>query len=233
MRSSGHADRAPVLDRLLVRSQAEALVAAEDRDPDVVEVEPEAVLLRRGEVEREHDRLLLEVVAHREVAEHLEEGEMPERRADDLDVNRAERLLARGEPARRRLLLAAEVGLEGLHPGGSEQHRRVVGARDERRRRNAQMPVPLEERQKPLPDLGSLHRGWSLGGALSSRVADSARTRPKSRAARCKPRCRGHLHAISVQFRANSPDSMELHPQRCALHVHARETAGNRPTMPM
>ena len=35
----------------------------------------------------------------------------------------------------RRLLLAQEVGLEGLHAGGREQHRRVVGGGDQRRPR--------------------------------------------------------------------------------------------------
>ena len=88
---------------------------------------------------------------------------MPEGRADDLDVHRPERLLARGQPARRRLLLATEVGLEGLHARRGEQNRRVVAARHERRRGHAKMAVLLEERQKPLPDLGSLHRRWSLG----------------------------------------------------------------------
>jgi hypothetical protein len=146
-----------VLDRFTVGAEPEALVAAEDRDPDVVEVEAQPVLLVGREVERVGDRLLLEVVAHREVAEHLEEREVPERRPDVLDVHRAERLLARGQPPARRLLFAAEVGLEGLHARRGEQNRGVVRARDERRRRNAEMPVPLEERQKPLPNLGSPH----------------------------------------------------------------------------
>ena len=48
-----HADRAPALDRLLVGPEPELLVAAEDRDPDVLEGEPEAVLLVRRELERE------------------------------------------------------------------------------------------------------------------------------------------------------------------------------------
>ena len=90
---------------------------------------------------------------------------MPERGADVLDVHRAERLLAGGQPPARRLLLAAEVGLERLHARRGEQHRGVVAARDERRRGHAQMAVLLEERQEPLPDLGSLHRRWSLGAS--------------------------------------------------------------------
>jgi hypothetical protein len=33
------------------------------------------------------------------------------------------------------------------------------------------MAVLLEERHKPLPDLGSLHRAWSLGGARRARTS--------------------------------------------------------------
>ena len=158
------ADRPPVVDRLLVGAEPELLVAAEDGDPDVLEAKPEAVLRVGGEVEREPDRLLLEVVAHREVAEHLEEGEMPKREPDVLDVRGAERLLAGGQPATGRLLLAAEVRLERLHARGGEENRGVINTGNKRRRRHAQMPVPLKERQKPLPNLARLHGRWSLGG---------------------------------------------------------------------
>jgi hypothetical protein len=159
-----NADCPPVVDRLLVRAEPELRVAAEDGDPDVLEAEPEAVLLVRGEVERELDRLLLEVLAHREVAEHLEEGEMPERQPDVLDVRGPERLLTGGQPATGRLLLTTKVRLERLHARRGEQNRGVIDTRNKRRRRNAQMPVPLEERQKPLANLARLHGLWSLGG---------------------------------------------------------------------
>ena len=207
MRSSGTPTARQCSIASLVGPEAELLVAAEDRDPDVVEVEPEAVLLRGREVERELDGLLLEVVAHREVAEHLEEGEMPERGADDLDVHRAERLLARRQPPARRLLLTAEVGLEGLHARRGEQNRRVVAARDERRRRHAKMAVPLEERQKPLPDLGSLHR------ALESRrrgARDAHELDPKA-GQLAASRVAGPLFpAISVQFLAEALPLLQL-----------------------
>src|SRR5205085_6387705 len=64
-----HADRLPQLDRLVVGAEPELLVAAEDGYPDVLGLEAEAL---RGELPRELDRALLEVVADREVAEHLE-----------------------------------------------------------------------------------------------------------------------------------------------------------------
>jgi hypothetical protein len=158
---AGDADRTPAFDRLLVRTETELLVAPEDADPDALLVEAEAL---GGQLEGELDGALLEVVADREVAEHLEEREMPVRHADVLDVRRAKGLLARGQAARRRLLLAAEVGLEGLHAGRGEQHRRVVRGRNERRGRHAQVPALLEEGQERPADLGRLHGSWSLGG---------------------------------------------------------------------
>ena len=173
----GDAHRPPVVDRLLVGAEAEILVTAEDGDPDVLEGEPEAVLLVRGEVEREPDRLLLEVVADREVAEHLEEGEMPEREPDVLDVRRAERLLTGGQPPAGRLLLTTKVRLERLHARRGEQNRGVIDARNKRSRGHPEMPVPLEERQKPLTNLARLHGRWSLGAGRASRTAWSTRAR--------------------------------------------------------
>ena len=69
-----HADRAPALDRLLVGPEAELLVAAEDGDPDVARGRSPKPFVRQ--LERELHGALLEVVADREVAEHLEEGEV-------------------------------------------------------------------------------------------------------------------------------------------------------------
>ena len=107
-----HADRQPRLDRLLVEPDAERVVALEHRDPDVLGLEAEAV---ERELPRHLDGALLEVVAHREVAEHLEEREVAVGRADLVDVDRPEALLARREPVVRRPLLAEEVRLERVH----------------------------------------------------------------------------------------------------------------------
>ena len=91
------------------------------------------------------DRLALEVVAEREVAEHLEEREMPRGRADDLDVGGAERLLAGRHARVRRALLAEEVRLQRVHPGDREQRRGVVLGRDQRRGGQPQVVALLEE----------------------------------------------------------------------------------------
>src|SRR5205085_11836101 len=55
-----HAQRLPDADRLLVAPEAELLVAAEDRDPDVVEVEAEGA---GGQHQGELGPAVLEVVA--------------------------------------------------------------------------------------------------------------------------------------------------------------------------
>ena len=92
----GDADPAPDLDRLLVRPEAELLVALEDGHPDPLGIEAEAL---GRELPAPGDRLLLEVVPEAPVAEHLEEGEVPRRVADLLDVGGAEAALARPRPA--------------------------------------------------------------------------------------------------------------------------------------
>ncbi len=147
-------DGLPGGDRLLVGAEAELLVAREDRDPDVLRAEAEAV---QREVPGELDRPGLEVVAEGEVPEHLEERQVPGGGPDVLDVGRAEALLRGGQPRRRRALLTGEVGLERVHARGGEQDRGVVGRRHERARGPARMPPGLEEGQERLTDLVGAH----------------------------------------------------------------------------
>ena len=163
----GDADAAPDLDRLLVGAEAELLVAAEDGDPDPLRVDAEAL---GRELPAPGDRLLLEVVAEAPVAEHLEEGEVAGGVADLLDVGRAEALLHVGEARRRRLLAAEEVGLEGLHAGGGQQHRGVVGRGHQRGRGHDLVPALLEEREVGLADLGGLHRAQSLRSQAAAAI---------------------------------------------------------------
>src|SRR5262249_41392173 len=106
---------------------------------------------------RELDGALLEVVADREVAEHLEEGEVPRGVADVLDVDRAEALLAGGQPVVRRLLDPEEVRLERVHARGREQHRRIERRGHERTARQAPVVALLEEAQEQLADLVGGH----------------------------------------------------------------------------
>ena len=71
------------------------------------------------------DRLLLEVIAKAEVAEHLKEGVMPGRAAHVVDVAGPQAFLAGRGPGEFQLALAEEVILELVHPRGREEHRRI------------------------------------------------------------------------------------------------------------
>jgi hypothetical protein len=146
MRPSG----TPELDRLLVRAEAELGVALENGDPDELRIEAEHL---RGQLPPELDRSLLEVVAEREVAQHLEEGEVAGGVAHLVDVGRAKALLAGGEAPVRRLLLTQEVRLERLHARGREQDRWVEGRGDQRCRRHTQVVALLEEGKEGIADL--------------------------------------------------------------------------------
>ena len=85
----------------------------------------------------EQDRLLLEIVAEGEIAEHLEEGVMARGVADIVEVvvlaAGAHALLRRGCARERPLFLSGENILERHHAGIGEHQRRIV-ARHERRR---------------------------------------------------------------------------------------------------
>ena len=54
---------------------------------------------------------MLEVIAERKVAQHLEKGQMPCGLAHVLDIAGAHALLAGGHPAPGRYLLPREIGL--------------------------------------------------------------------------------------------------------------------------
>ena len=90
------------------------------------------------------DDFFLEVIAKREVAEHLEIRLMPGRMADVLDIIRTDALLTRRDPLGRRFLLAREEGLERGHTGTDQKQGRVV-MRDEGSARKHHMTAGLEE----------------------------------------------------------------------------------------
>src|SRR3546814_20547746 len=113
------------------------------------------------------DRLVLEIVAEREVAEHLEEGVVPGGIADIVEVV----VLAAGADAFLRgrgagigaLLLAGEDILE-LHHAGIGKHQGRVVARPQRRGVDHLVPGFGEIVEKGLPDIaGGGH--WTIGSA--------------------------------------------------------------------
>ena len=181
----GHADHVvPELGRLVV--------VVQDRDPEPAlgEAEP-AVGLRPGQqLPGERDGLLLEVVAEREVAEHLEERAVPGGLADLLDVRRPHALLAAGGAPERRRLLAEEIRLERLHAGVDQQQRGVVG--DQAGRGDHGVPALLEVAKETADDLCRLHHGHpSRRRARLIGRRDFGLIRPRAGPAGSRPATRG------------------------------------------
>jgi hypothetical protein len=161
------------------------LVVVVDGDQKSLRVEAE---LLGNELPGERDRELLEVVAEREVTEHLEEGVVACRIADIVEVvvlaANAQALLRGGRAHVGARLLAREDVLELHHAGRGEQQRRVV-ARHERGGGHDLMAIAAEELKKCAADLvDGRHRGIvELGVAAGA----GASTRAGPRAARpCK-----------------------------------------------
>ena len=135
---------------LVVRGRG--LAAGEHRGVQAVRLQADP-LGAGEELPRPGDRLMLEVVAEREVAEHLKEGAVARGLADVLDIGRADALLAGRHAVARRLFFPGEPCFHGAHAGVDEQKRGVV-AGDQR------------EAGKNIP------RGTTLIAALS---ADASR----------------------------------------------------------
>ena len=125
-------------------------------EPVLGKAEP-AVVLRAGQqLPGVRDRHVLEVVAERPVAQHLEERRVPGGLADFLDVAGPHALLHVRRPPERRGLLAEQIRLERLHSGDDEQHRGIVG--HQAGRWDDRVPVLLEIPQEAARDLCRLHQ---------------------------------------------------------------------------
>ena len=87
-----------------------------------------------------------EIVSEAEIAQHFEERVVVRRTADIVDVTRAEAFLAGRGTRELQLDLAQKVRLELIHPGGSEQDRRVPGG-DQHVAATASVAFGFEEAQ--------------------------------------------------------------------------------------
>ncbi len=115
----------------LVPEVVRLVVGRVDRDHEALRIDLQRA---RDEIPAEADRILLEVVAEREVAEHLEERVVARRVADVLEVvvlaARAHAALAGRRAHVVALVLAEEAVLELHHAGVREQQRRVVAGHE-------------------------------------------------------------------------------------------------------
>ena len=139
---------------------------------------------------REPDRVFLEVVAEREVAEHLEERVVPVRRPDVVEIvvlAADAHALLRGRGAAVVAALAAqEHVLELVHPRVGEQQGGVVG-RDQRRAGSDAVVLRLEELQEGAPDLSSRHADTGHPDIMADSVGTSGRRRAGRRRACRRP----------------------------------------------
>ena len=117
-------DLLPVMRRLVI--------GVIDRDQQPARIQPE---LPGDQVPGEFDRTLLEIVAEREVAEHLEEGVMARRIADIVEVvvlAAGAHALLRGHGARVAACLQPREDVLELYHSGIGEHQCRVVARHER-----------------------------------------------------------------------------------------------------
>ncbi len=145
-----HAFGLPEPYRLFVLAEPELGITRKNGDPELGGVDLHVV---EDELPREVDRPFLEVLAEREVAEHLEEREVERVEPDLVDVRRAEDLLDGREERRRGHFAAEEVRHQRLHARAIEQGRVIPLGRDERAGWVALVALRLEEPQEPLAEL--------------------------------------------------------------------------------
>ena len=108
------------------------------------------------QVPGELDRAVLEIVAEREVAEHLEEGVVARGIADIVEVvvlAAGAHAFLRGGGARIGTLLEPGEDVLELHHAGIGEHQGRVVARHERRRRHHLVAVLGEIAEEARPDL--------------------------------------------------------------------------------
>ena len=89
---------------------------------------------------------MLEVVAEREVAQHLKEGAVAGGLADILDIAGADALLAGGDAASRRDLLTRKIRLQRRH-ARVDQQQAVVVVRHQAEALHDKMTLALKEIQ--------------------------------------------------------------------------------------
>ena len=122
------------------------VVGLEDRDPQAVHRN----LKHLGdELPGPGGRLMLEIVAERKVAQHLEKGAVPGGLADLLDVGGAHALLAGGDALARRRSLPEKIFLHRRH-AGVDQQQTVVVLRQQRKALEPGVSLALKKREKLL-----------------------------------------------------------------------------------
>jgi len=162
-------DALPGLDRNRVLAELQRRIALVHGRPQPFGIELHVL---GDELPGELDCPVLEVVAEREVAEHLEERAVTVGAADIFEIGvlapGAQHFLDADHPFARGLPKPEEVRLELLHPRDDEERRRVVRRRDQRMRGHAQVALLLEEALETFSQFccGPHRDSLGLGGEL-------------------------------------------------------------------
>ena len=216
---------------IVVRRDADDLVVGESRDllPQlrgrlvvVIDGHEQTALVERevlgDQAPGELDRALLEIVAEREIAEHLEEGQMPRGVSDIVEVI----VLAAGAHAllrRRRARLVAffdagEDALELHHAGVGEHQGRIV-VRHQRRRRRDLVIETREIIEEDLPDvIDRAHGPLARLGARRPATQEASRARAV-RPARAFEAAICQLDAIQAMVRFSKTGIEQISLKRC------------------
>ena len=145
--------------RDLLPEDGRIVIIVIDGDKQLVLLQPEFL---GDQIPGELDRAFLEVIAEREVAEHLEEGEMARGVADIVEVvvlAAGAHAFLRGGGALIGPLLDAGKDVLELHHAGIGEHQGRVVARHERRRRHDFVAVIGKKLEESRPDLvNAAHR---------------------------------------------------------------------------
>ncbi len=150
---AGDADDLPLRQAGDLPPKRERLVVVDiDRDRQALGRHAE---LLGHQVPGELDGAFLEIIAEREIAEHLEEGVMARGVADIVEVvvlaAGADAFLRRDRPRIGPLFQAGEDVLE-LHHAGIGEHQGGVVARHERRARHDHVPLARKKAEEVRPD---------------------------------------------------------------------------------
>ena len=147
------------------------VVGLVDRDHEAGRVDLQCA---GDEVPGEANRILLEVVAEGEVAQHLEEGVMPRGVADVLEIvvfaTGAHAALAGDRAHVVALVPTQETVLELHHAGIGEQQRRII-ARDEAGGRDHGMATFTEKFEEGATDIRRAHERRFLRHLIRVRLA--------------------------------------------------------------
>ena len=143
------------------------IVVVEYRDPELLARDCEHA---GQELPGKVDRLALEVITEAEVAEHLEEGVVPRRVANVVEVvvlaASAHAALRTRRAGISALLAAEKKVLELDHAGVGEQQRGIV-AGHQRTTGHAGVALAFEVSEKGLADLGAVHAEHLVKGGRS------------------------------------------------------------------